>query len=365
MTTKTVFTAEEDYPNDIPKEKRKLETASYDYSVDFLNNYIKNGKIILAVPFQRQFIWKEDKCSRLIESIIMNVPIPPVYFAEESHNKWLVIDGLQRLSAIKTFFENDYALNGLEILKELSGLKYRDLPPKPKGFLNDGMLRIIVIKQESHPDIKFDIFMRLNNGSVSLNDQELRNCLYRGKLVDLAKQLTGDGGFLSILGQKKPDQRYLDVEFILRYLAFSDNVIEVAGKGDYKVNNYNTSIKSYINNYMEANKSITDDKINELKNKFIDTIAKVLVLYKPEKAFRDPDGKSNRVNKAIADCIMIGLERVSLEKIKTSKDHYVEIIQNKLRNELQDSIRGKTSNTSIVNNRINTIIKALSDESTV
>ena len=118
----------ETYSIDVPKEKRYLNTISYDYSVQYLYDLIKRGKIILEVPFQRNMIWKYDKASALIESVIMNVPIPPLYFAEEENGNWLVLDGLQRLSSIKNYYDNEFALTKLEVLCELNKLKYKDLP---------------------------------------------------------------------------------------------------------------------------------------------------------------------------------------------------------------------------------------------
>ena len=180
-------TENEIYEIDVPKEKRYLNTMSYDYSVQYIYDLIKKGKIILEVPFQRKQIWKNDKASSLIESIIMNVPIPPLYFAEEENGNWLVLDGLQRLSSIRNFYDNEFALTKLEVLTDLNKMKYKDLPPKSKSLLDDGMLRVNVIKKDSHRDIKYDIFMRLNRGAVTLNYQELRNCMYRGNLNDAAK----------------------------------------------------------------------------------------------------------------------------------------------------------------------------------
>ena len=115
---------------------------SYDYSVQYIYDLIKKGKIILEVPFQRKQIWKTDKASSLVESIIMNVPIPPLYFAEEENGNWLVLDGLQRLSSIRNFYDNEFALTKLEVLTELNKMKYKDLPPKSKSLLDDGMLRV-------------------------------------------------------------------------------------------------------------------------------------------------------------------------------------------------------------------------------
>ena len=119
-------------------------------------------------------------------------------------------------------------------------------------MLKDGLLRVNVIKQGSHPDIKYDIFMRLNRGSVTLNDQELRNCLYRGSLTNLAKELSQNKDFQRILGLKKPHPRFIDVEYILRYFAFFRNVNKQNNK--IKIDGYSGSLKSFLSQYLEAKK---------------------------------------------------------------------------------------------------------------
>src|SRR5690606_11864386 len=110
---------------DIPKEERYLNTSAYDYSVEFIVSMMEGDypKIILEVPFQRKYVWKDDKASQLIESIIMNVPIPPIYFAEEEDGRWLVIDGLQRLTSLLRYFQNEFGLKKLDILEDLSQKK--------------------------------------------------------------------------------------------------------------------------------------------------------------------------------------------------------------------------------------------------
>lgn len=353
------FEKEEDSDIDIPKEKRKLETASYDYSVDYLYNLMLNKKIILEVPFQRKFIWKEDRTSQLIESIIMNVPIPPIYFAEEEDGNWLVIDGLQRLSSIKRYFENEYGLKKLEIVKELEDLKFKDLPPKPKNMLKDGLLRVNVIKQASHPDIKYDIFMRLNKGAVNLNDQELRNCLYRGNLNELAKELAGDKRFLEMLGLKKPHPRFIDVEFILRYFAFSENIKK---NSDYYIDNYSGSLKSFISNFLDANKNSPKEKLAELRKKFEISLNNVLTVVKPKEAFRDPNSKSKRVNKAIADCILLAIENIDIKTVENKKKEiYAKMLSILKTDKFNDSLRKRTADKTNLNYRINVMKKGIED----
>lgn len=342
---------------DIPKENRNLNTTSYDYSVEFLVSLMKdeNPKIILEVPFQRQFIWKKDKASQLIESIIMNVPIPPLYFAEEENNKWLVVDGLQRLYSILTFFQNEYGLYHLEIIKELENLKYKDLPPKSKSLLNDGLLRVNVIKKDSHPDIKYDIFMRLNKGAVILNYQELRNCLYRGSLNDLAKELVkGNRDFLAILKLKKPHERFLDVEFVIRSFTFVKNLKKNEG-GEYYLENYKGRLVSYINAFMEANQNISHTECQRLRNLFNSAIDKVVKVFGVNDAFRDLSVRTTRVNKAIADFILVSFSLIDERDLVKNKEEIVNLLKRLLQEDekFRQSISQRTSDTENINYRLN------------
>lgn len=346
----------------IPKEKRYLNTISYDYSVDYLNNLMTgdNPKIILAVPFQRKYIWKNDRASQLIESIIMNVPIPPLYFAEEESGKWLVVDGLQRLHSILYYFQNEYGLKKLEIIKELEGCKFKDLPPKPKELLKDGMMRVNVIKKDSHPDIKYDIFMRLNKGAATLNYQELRNCLYRGSLNDTAKELASTNQqFLSILKQKKPHERFLDVEFIIRFLSFRAN-LDVNSEGKYFIKNYAGSLVGYINNFMRDNCNPSPEAIASFVTCFNSVISKVVSVFGVEQAFRDLSVDSPKVNKAIADFIMLSFDRIAEETLIGRREEIKGLLRDMLNDvDFKNSISQQTSDTKVVNYRINSWFEGL------
>ncbi len=358
-----IFKQDEDsYEIDVPKEQRYLNTMSYDYSVQYLYDLIKKGKIVLEVPFQRKQIWKPDQASSLLESIIMNVPIPPLYFAEEENGNWLVLDGLQRLSSILNYYDNEFPLSKLEVLTELNKKKYKDLPPKAKSLLDDGMLRVNVIKKDSHRDIKYDIFMRLNRGAVTLNYQELRNCMYRGNLNDAAKELCEENeSFLAILKQKKPHPRYLDVEFIIRYFAFSDNIARDEN-GDVCLNGYRGKLVQFLNEYMDLHKDCSLAEKQSYKDRFNETIDKVLIVFGTDKAFRDISSDNTKIYKTIADFIMPSFERMSKEYIEANK----EVIYNRLVrflriDEIQDSISKRTSDRDIVNLRLRMWFKEFED----
>ncbi len=348
---------------EIPKEKRYLNTSSYDYSIDFLVDLMsgKIPKIILEVPFQRNFIWKTDRSSQLIESVIMNVPIPPLYFAEEEDGRWLVLDGLQRLNTLVRFYQNEYALKSLEIITELDGLKYKDLPPKAKSLLNDGLMRINVIKKDSHDDIKYDIFMRLNKGAVSLNYQELRNCLYRGPLNDAVKLFVNQNKpFQRILKLKKAQERFLDVEFIIRILALQEK-LELNEAGKYVIKGYSGRMVNFINDYMKRTTTMNSEQANSIINRFNENINKVIAVFGEQKAFKDPLTDYIKFNKSIGEIISISFNLFNLKELVAKKKEIIKALERLLKSNenFRNSISLRTTDSDVVNFRINLWIKEL------
>ena len=169
-------------PYEIPKEVRKITTQAYDKSVADMVRMMEDKDIRLNPEYQRNYVWDNKKASMLIESIILNVPIPVIYVSQEEDDSWVVIDGLQRLNSLKRFFAGKFKLSGLEILSDLNKCDINSLNQKALRMLKNGLLRVIMITHDSNEEIKYDVFMRLNTGSVHLTEQELRNCLYRGNL---------------------------------------------------------------------------------------------------------------------------------------------------------------------------------------
>lgn len=328
----------------VPKELRKIRTQAYDKSVEDTVSMIQKGKIFLEPDFQRYSgVWDLKTASQLIESILLNVPIPPIYVAEEDDGTWNIIDGLQRLTSFKKFYEGAFKLRGLDSLKELNKQNYEMLNTQAKRILDDGALRIILITKESHPEMKYDVFMRLNRGSVKLMEQELRNCLYRGKLNDLVKALRYNEQLLSILNLTEPHKRMDDAELILRYFALTQNY-------DYstnKVQNYKGIMKTFLNSYMEANKSILPEEIENLKNRFNDTLDKVYSIFE-NNAFRKIEGNGEFyrwINKAIFDFIMISFEKYSKDDLVRKKEYILEALKNIINTnkDFEDSITVGTS----------------------
>lgn len=335
---------------EIPHDVRKLTTQAYDKSVSDVVRMISDKELILDPDYQRNYVWDNKKASKLIESIILNVPIPVIYVSEEEDCTWSVIDGLQRLNSLKRFFDGKFKLSGLEILSELNKCDYKSLPSKSLRMLKNGLLRIIMVTADSNDDIKYDIFMRLNTGSVHLNEQELRNCLYRGKLNNFLLNESKNPQWLEMLGLKEPHTRMSDRELLLRFLALGTSW----NKYEKTVTGYKGNMKSFLNNFMKQHQNDVGN-INYYKTLCEETIAKVYEVY-GELAFRrlNEDGSVTPVNRAIMDAVLISSFPYSFGKLKEKKN----VIQERLFNELNSntdfrvSTLNSTSDTKVLNFRI-------------
>ena len=292
---------------EIPVADRKIVTEASDPPIKTLCEKIDKGRITVRADFQRYYIWdtKPKLKSRLIESVLLRVPIPVIYTAEEADGRELVVDGQQRLLTFYGFTKKDgFRLSGLRVLKELNGKSYRDLDESLQDAIDDYPIRVIKIRKESHKDIKFDIFERLNRGSVKLNEQELRNCIYRGSFNDLLKKLALNKDFQRLQGLKDVHPRMLDLERILRFFAFSD-ITERKYKGP---------LTSFLNSYMEAHRQMSD-KLQEEKaalfKKSLELCQTVFGKYSFRRWYAgdddDPNGQGeDKINEGIFDIQMYG-----------------------------------------------------------
>lgn len=346
------------YSNDeeileIPKAVRKISTQAYDKSVSDLIRMIEDKDINLNPEYQRNYIWDNKKASLLIESIILNVPIPVIYVSQEEDDSWTVIDGLQRLYSLKRFFDRDFKLSGLEILNDLNKSDAKSLNPKALRILKNGLLRIIVISHDSNEEIKYDVFMRLNRGSVKLNEQELRNCLYRGKFNELLKELSENRQFLNLLKLNEPHIRMMDCELILRYIALS-NTWDI---NDEFILNYTGRMKNFLNEYMLRNQNPTKAELEEFKKDFTDTVDKVSVVF-GDNAFRriNDDGEyESTLNRSIMDVLMISFKYFSLSKLETKQVKIVHRFKYLITKDqaFKDSITIGTSDKKVISYRLN------------
>jgi len=199
----------------------------------------------LSPSFQRRDVWNTEKQSRFIESIIMNVPIPPVFLGENEYGHYVVLDGRQRLTALLSYMNGTYALTKLRVWKDLNDLRFADL--KIRGLdaaITRRFVPAILLLKESSQDLQYDVFDRLNTGGVIAETMEIRNAVYRGKFTDQLKVWADSADFRRLWGIPLDDvarqtdsklyQRMRDLELVLRLFALADSTSYEAEKLAFK-----------------------------------------------------------------------------------------------------------------------------------
>lgn len=310
---------EEEQPTEILPRERRVYSDKTDRSIFELYRQYQKGNLELRPEFQRLQVWDNRKSSCLIESVLIEVPIPVIYLSEESDGKYSVIDGQQRLNAFFNFLENNLKLRGLTILPDLNGKRYQELLTNLQDKFENATIRIIEIRKESQVDVKFEIFERLNTGAVQLNAQELRNCIYRGGYNELLKDLSEDKDFQFLLGLKAPHHRMQDRELILRFFTFFHNTHL----------KYTPSMKHFLNKEMERYTNLSYDEEKELRKIFKKSVKLSKTVF-GNNAFRrfvsgsdkDPNGywETRKINKGLFDVIMFGFAMYEENQIVPNSD---------------------------------------------
>lgn len=293
--------SEQDRPEilNVPPEQRRLHTETYDFTVATIVEFLSRDQIKIP-EFQRHYVWNRSQASRLIESLIIQCPIPVIYLDQNSDNTLSVIDGNQRLLSMRLFMENSYKLTGLTAYPELDGLGYADLDPRFRSHIQTRTIRCITILKETHPQIKFDVFERLNTGAVQLLPQELRHGIYFGPLIRKIDEIASDERWLSMLGMRD-DKRMRGSELALRFLALR-----------YAADRYKKPLTGFLNDFVSANRSAAGPRLDEWAAEFRQTVAIVETLL-GRRAFRllaDDLSPQRNLNAALFDAQMIAAARV-------------------------------------------------------
>jgi len=261
----------------------RIVTEQARYPLNTIASLLKSGDYKLNPEYQRRHRWSNRKRSTLIESLIMNVPLPPIFLYEYEYSVYEVMDGLQRLTAISSFYEDDYPLEGLEKWPELNGKIYSQLPKLVKQGIDRRYISSIILlhetaKNESDADVlKQMVFDRINSGGEKLTPQEKRNANFDGKLNKLCLKLSEEIGLCKTWGIPIPTQTpasihsdrsinklfktMQDVELVLRFFAYRQR--SVLQKG---------SLESYLDFYQEKGNYFPVDTLNRLEILFKDTI---------------------------------------------------------------------------------------------
>ncbi|HGY3148953.1 TPA: DUF262 domain-containing protein [Morganella morganii] len=198
----------------------EIRIAKEQSSVFELLRREKRGSLILAPDFQRKDVWDKKKQSELIESILMGIPIPLIYLFEDENGVRQIIDGKQRVSALKKYLSDEFELTDLTMFPSLKGKLFSEIPKLLQAKIEDYQLHSYVIQPPTPEYVKFNIFERVNRAGMNLNKQEMRHALYQGKATHLIQTLAESTEFLSSTGNGVRPDRMRDRYLILRFVAF-------------------------------------------------------------------------------------------------------------------------------------------------
>jgi len=297
----------------------RYDIASYpaDYTIKTLLDNVNNNRIELP-KFQRKFVWDVIKQSRLIESFLLGLPVPQIFlFRKPDDPKLYIIDGFQRIYTLKRFYNNKFALKGVN--KKWEGKCYKDLDEDDRSFLDESTLRAIIIRQISPKDDSsmYYIFERLNTGGVTLSPMEIRKAIYYGKFYEMLEESNKDKNWKKIIGKPDEDKRLRDIEWILRFFAFYLT----------KIDEYHDPMKEFLNRFMRKNRDLYNEN---LKKVFKDT-CRIVIENFGDKPFHFPKG---RLNLAVMDSVMVSIAKSKdksnlkekFERLKKD-DKFVKLIQ--------------------------------------
>ena len=289
-------------------ESEAVSLEKNDRSLFEFHRWYQRGRLILDTEWQREYVWDRKRSSRLIESFLIDLPIPVIYLAVNDEGKYEVIDGLQRLTSVFNFLDNEYKLTGLEIKIDLNGRQFNDLPEDLQDKLADSTLRTFELSHKTSKDLMFLIFERLNTGGVVLNEMEIRNCLYRGKLNDLIKELAQFNEFKSCVNQKNIHKRMKDRALILRFLAFYERTYSKARKG----------LKAFFNEFCEIYRNPSEEKLNEFRDQFKKAIKAAYTIF-GNSGFR-LRSTSTSVNASVFQVLCVSFANHDLGSLTRSAD---------------------------------------------
>ncbi len=275
-------------------------------------------EIDLYPDFQRSdTLWNDEQQSRLIESILINFPLPAFYFDATDDNKWLVVDGLQRLSCIKNFMvDKSLKLTGLEFLKkDLEGESFDGLSRSLQRKIEETQIVAYLIKPGTPPKVKYNIFKRINTGGRVLEPQEIRHALNQGIPAKFVADLANIKEFKEATDNKISPSRMLDREFVTRFLAFFIN----------DTSTYTPDLDSFLNNSMAQISLLSDFQRNGIKINFTSAMELARIIF-GNWAFRKADlypDKRKPINKALFEVWSVNLARLDENEqvvVKKKKD---------------------------------------------
>ena len=336
-----------------PFDPNEIRITPQTLSIDNVIARIRNDEIDLNTEFQRKAnLWKNVMQSRLIESLMLKLPLPAFYFDASEDDRWLVVDGLQRLSALKNFIiDESLPLIGLDILKDYDnkGLRFRDLPRIMQRRIMEANVTCFLINPGTPKKVKYNVFKRINTGALSLNDMEIRNALNQGQASVFLKEFTEDSKFRKLI--PLPNERMEDRELVLRCIAFIQT----------NYSKYESPLGAFLDRAMEKLQTTPLEELNNITNSILRSIEIHTKLFGQDRFSRSVISKDihRRLNSALFEVwvvILSGLTPLQIENIYKNqvalKNEYKQLFGDKSFN---DAVTTSTASRNAVINRFTKI----------
>lgn len=247
--------------NQIREKKQDIKYDTRDYVIDYLVQEFEKDNFYIPLDYQRQFIWNDkDKCF-FIESILMGLPIPFMFFADTKDGRIEIVDGAQRTQTLAQFVHNDLELKNLTVLTESNNFRFKDFDLSvQRRFLNTN-IRVVFLEEGTTEDVRQEIFKRINTGGIKANPSETRRGALEGKFMKFLSECVKNKKFNELAPRtEQTEKRYEGIELVSRFFAYYDNY-------DEGFNNYTGFVVNYIDNYIEEQNKIAVQKPEVLLDK--------------------------------------------------------------------------------------------------
>ncbi len=288
-----------------PFDPREIEVVTKGLTVDLLLKRLERDELTLQPDFQRAAVWTLSAKSRLIESMLIRLPLPLFYFDASDDDNWLTVDGLQRLTAIKEFVvDGSYRLRNLEFLANFEGMSFADLPRSFQRRIEETEIQVSLIQSGTPEGVKFNLFKRINTGGMPLSAQEIRHALNQGPATRLLAELAESEAFRMATAGSIAPRRMGDRELALRFLAFYR-----AGYRGYSRDDFDY----FLHSEMKALNAASEKELNTLRNRFrlsMTTAHDLLGRHAFRKVFSVKQEERFPVNKALFDAWSVGFGRL-------------------------------------------------------
>ncbi|MDE0054204.1 MAG: DUF262 domain-containing protein [Gammaproteobacteria bacterium] len=294
-----------------PFDPEKIKVQSSSLLVAQLVNRMSHGEIMTPTFQRRAGIWNVQRKSRLIESLLLRIPIPVFYFAADDDENWSVVDGLQRSTTIRDFVANDFALRGLEYLDKFENKFHRELPRPMQRRIDETPLVVNVIQPGTPDEVTFNIFSRINTGGMTLRGQEIRHALHNGPVLEFLREMAESKEFLVATSASVSPQRMADRECVLRFVAFHLRAWSTYSTGD--------DLDRWLGDAMRAVNDMSEEGRRNLRTSFnhaMAVAARIFGEYAFRKRYGVDDERRRPVNKALFEAWSVGLANRSIEEHK-------------------------------------------------